>query len=349
MTGTSNLAAPVRQGDRRRFMRLCGGTVAMATGLQMLAACDDDVQGSEAVPVAAPPAPAATVAPYTPTDADRLNFVLQLYYLLGSYLQAGVDGKALPAALTGGSGAAGTVTGGRMVTLADPLLLSQLREVVADTVAQMGYLRRTLSGAATALPAIDISGGQSGPFQAITVAFRGPNTAPAPAPTNAPVFFDPYASEVDFLLGSLALSGIVVSAIADIARSISMAFAPQIVALASAAGARDAVLRAALYKVGLTEMERPEGERGDPTIFDRSRFMSDARDSYDSDRNQDEGIGDEGYANILSVDDDRNALRRTPEQALSVVYASASPKAGGAFFPNGVNGLIRTSGSNVLS
>ncbi len=349
MTGTSNNTAPMVHGDRRRFMRLAGGTAAMAAGLQLLSACDDDVQGSEAVPVANAPTPAATVAAYTPTDADRLNFVLQLHYLLGSYLQAAVNGTTLPAALTGGSGTAGTVTGGRRVALSDPLLLSQLQEIVTDTVAQLGYLRRILSGGATAMPAIDITGGQGGPFQAITVAFRGPNAAPTPASTGVPVFFDPYASPVDFLLGSIALSGVLVSAIADIVRSIGAAFVPGIVALASAAGARDAVLRAALFKLASAEMELAEGERGKPTIFDRSGFMSDARDSYDSDRNQDEGIGDNKYANILSADEDRNALRRTPEQALAVVYASASPKTSGAFFPNGVNGPVRTSGSNVLS
>lgn len=40
------------------------------------------------------------------------------------------------------------------------------------------------------------------------------------------------------------------------------------------------------------------------------------------------------------------AMRRIPEQALGILYASAASVSSGAFFPAGVNGTIRVSGAN---
>lgn len=332
-------------GGRRRFMRRVGEGAAMVAGLQMLAACKDDVVGAESVPTV-PIAAASPPPAYTASDTDRLNFALQLHYLLAAYLQAGVEGTTLAPALTAGSGTAGAVRGGARVTFGDPVLTAQMREVAENTVAHLTLLRRLAGNAVTAQPTIDISGGAGSPFEAIA---RNPRATPSPTPTPAPAAFDPYASETNFLLGAVALSSVVSTAMADTPRKLSAPLAAQITAMVSASGARDGVVRAALYKAAFAEDLLPEEERGDPTIYRLSYIFSDTRNSYDGAGNLDRGIGAPFYPDILAEDPDRNALRRTPEQALGVLYASAASVASGGFFPAGVNGAIRNSGANTLS
>jgi len=48
--------------------------------------------------------------------------------------------------------------------------------------------------------------------------------------------------------------------------------------------------------------------------------------------------------------DDGNwiALRRTPEEAFGILYASGTSASSGGFFPSGLNGLIKTSGNNIV-
>ncbi len=346
VTGTRTDRAEVNDG-RRRFMRRVGQGAAMVAGLQMVSACKDDVVGAEAVPTV--PRAAATPPPtYTASDTDRLNFALQLHYLLSAYLQAGVYGTILPSALATGTGAAGAVKGGTRMTFGDPVLTAQMREVANNTLAHLSLLRRLIGSDVTAQPAIDITGGAGSPFQAIA---RLSTTTPTPTPTPSPAAppFDPYTSEANFLLGAVALSAVVSSAMADMARRLATTLATQVTAMTSAAGARDAVVRAALYKAAFAEDLLPEDERGDPTLFGLADIFSNTRDAYDGSGDLDRGLGAPWYAEILPEDGDRNALRRTPEQALGVLYASAASVASGAFFPAGVNGAIRISGANSLS
>jgi hypothetical protein len=312
-------------------------------GLPLLSACKDDVVGAEAV--STPPVAVASPPPaYVATDTDRLNYALQLHYLLAAYLQAGVYGTALASTLTSGSGVAGDVRGGTRVTFDTATLAAQLREVADSTVAHLSLLRRLTGTTVTAQPAIDIRGGEGSPFQAIA---RVPNGTPAPATPATP--FDPYVSEVAFLQGAVALSAVVGSAMVDLPRRLSGSLPSQVIAMVSAGGARDGVVRVALYKAAFAEDALPEGQRGDPSVYKRSDDLSNARDRYDGDRDLDRGIGSSGYPDVLAEDPDHNALRRTPEQALGILFASAAPVTSGAFFPAGVNGMIRTSGANALS
>ncbi len=343
-TGRSTTGMADVNGGRRGFMRLCGGGAAMFAGLQMLSACKDDVVGAEAVPT--PPRAAATVpATYTATDADRVNFMLQIHYLLAAYLQAGVYGTTLSSALTTGSGAAGVVKGGARISFTDAILNAQLREVADLTVMHVSLLRRLAGGAVTAQPAIDITGGAGSPFQAIA---QRSGATPPPA-NETPLVFDPYSSPTNFLQGAVALSSIVAGAMVDVPRWLGDPLATQVTALVSASAAREGTVRAALYKVAFAELALPEDERGDPTIFDIASRLSDTRDFYDGSSNLDLAIGGDGWADILPEDADRNSMRRTPEQALGILYASAASTSSGAFFPAGVNGKIRTSGANVVS
>ena len=330
---------------RRHILGLLGGASVAAGGLALLSGCNDEIRDATSIPTPTPTATSTTAAPgaYTATNADWLNFTLQLHYLLAAYLQRSLDGTTLSASLTGGSGTAGQVRGAQAVAFTDQVLRTLAREVTTATVARIGLLRRTLGSAVTAQPVIDISGGQGSPFQAIA-AYSGPNATP---PTT---FFNPYASDKDYLLGAVALFAVATSAIPRIAALAGNEVRPVLGLICAGVAANDATLRNALfYRADQEPLTPPAGEK---TLFERANIMSDGRDQFDGPADLDQGVG--GFAgktdvnaNIGVTDANSIQLRRTPEQVLGVLYASASSVAAGAFFPAGINGTIRVSGLNV--
>jgi hypothetical protein len=278
-------------------------------------------------PQASASASATPPPTYSATDADRLNFALQLQYLLAAYLQQSLDGTTLDGtALTAGVGTRGTVSGGRPVAFTDAVLKASVREVTAATVARIAFLRRALGNAATAQPAINIAGGQGSPFQSITL-ITSPND---PAPKS---YFDPYGSEEDFLLGAAALFAVVSTATTDL----TWAFG------ATLQGAMSA------FVAGVVASDKlPDNS---PTLFARAAQMSNTRNYFDGPRSLDQDLGrfvnkDWIASNIMFKDNNWIMIRRTPEQALNVLYASQNVVSSGAFFPTGVNGTIRNSGAN---
>lgn len=336
-----NAIARTAEPSRRRFLRMAAGTSAVLGSLTILSACKDDVVGAESVPSPTPSASATVAVPptYTATDNDRLNFALQIHYLLANFLLRSLDGSSLSASLTSGSGASGTVTGGRPVGFTDPSLTAQVREVAAATVARIGYLRRILGSAVTAQPSLNISGGQSSPFQAT-----------ASTDTAAKVFFDPYASEKDFLLGAVALFAVATSVGPFLAWQMGQSLRGSFNAFSVGTAASDTIMRSALFLRASLEPRTPaEGEK---TLFTRANEMSVARNRLDGPLDLDQGVGNfSGSTNFspnLTISEENwIQIRRSPEQALGVLYASAASVPSGAFYPSGMNGLIKVSGANL--
>lgn len=333
---------------RRQMIRWFGTASVMAGGLALLEGCNDDVVGSENVKTPTPTASAsATATPtpppsYTATDNDRLNFMLQLHYLYGSYLVRGLTGGTLPAASTTGSGTAGGVSGGRAVTFTDNMTRATVGEVANAVLGRIGYLRRTLGGAVTAQPALNIAGGDKGPFDMI---------ARVPSDTPPASFFDPYSSQEDFLLGAVALSAVTMTASVDQSYQVSAGMLGAAGAFAAGVGASDGAIRNALYQRALLQARSLPATQ---ILFERSWRMAEARNRLDGPRNLDAGIGwfagDTDFGSVIQLRDGGNwvALRRTPEEALGILYASGSSVASGGFYPNGLNGLIKTSGINIV-
>jgi hypothetical protein len=340
--------AESQPGTRRNFFRMMGGVSAVASGLALLSACkDDDVVGSEAVVTPTPtssPTSGALPPPYTANDNDRLNFALQLHYLLSAYLHRGIAGNTLTAGLTTGAGTVGSVSGGRQVMFADRMMLSMMQEVMTATDGRIAYLRRTLGAAVTAQPAINIAGGQGSPFQAIARSVRGTPTAPT-------TFFDPYASENDFLLGATALFAVVSQATYDLTWYVAANLTAGMSAMANGLASSDAIVRNSLFIRADQDTRNPAA--GETNLFNRANDMAGGRDQYDGPREMDQGIGgfanaDWVSANVDVVGGNDILMRRTPEQALGILYASAASASSGAFFPAGVNGTIRISGANTF-
>ncbi|MGU3316824.1 ferritin-like domain-containing protein [Sphingomonas sp. M6A6_1c] len=329
---------------RRRVLALFGGASVAAGGLALLSGCNDEIRDATSIPTPTPTATAsATAAPgaYTATSADWLNFTLQVHYLLAAYLQRSLDGTVLSASLTSGSGAAGQVKGGQAVAFSDPTLKTLAREVAGATVARVGLLRRTLGSAVTAQPAIDISGGQGSAFQAIA-AYNG-----ASATANA---FNPYASDKDFLLGAVALFAVATSAITRVAALAGSDVRASLGVLSAGVAANDSTMRNALFY--RADLEPLKAAAGETSLFDRANAMSAGRDQFDGPSALDRGIGNfsgktDVNSNITIKDANWIQIRRTPEQALGVLYASASSVPSGGFFPAGINGTIHVSGANI--
>lgn len=330
-------------GSRRRFLALAGGASAMLGGLSLVSGCDDGVKGAENAVSATPTSTATPTLPptYTATDSDWLNFHLQVHYLLAAYLQRALDGGTIAANLTTGTGTAGSVSGGRQVAFSDTALVAAVREVQTATLGRIGWLRRTLGSAATAQPALNIAGGQGSPFQAIAVK---PTDAAA-----ATTFFDPYASEKDFLLGAVALFAVSASVASYSCALLGTTYRAAAGLLCAGIESSNAILRNATFV--RADQEPTPTDPATVTLFSRATVMSDARDSVDgaSDLDQNLGgfIGKTGVgSNVAVIDANGVAIRRTAEQALGVLYASVNSVSSGAFFPSGLNGTIRVSGAN---
>ena len=324
-------ASDARRDERRRFLRVAGSATALAGGLSLLSACGDDDDNEVS---AAPPTPAPTVSPAAVTDVDILNFALQLEYLEAQFYSYAAFGTPLPAGQLTGTGTAGAVvTGGsagpRQVAFTDQVVAQYAREIAADEIAHVAFLRRTLGTAAVAQPAINISGDATGAF---TAAARAAGVVPATGT------FDPYSSDEFFLLGAYIFEDVGVTAYKGAAPLISNK-----AILEASAG----ILAAEAYHAGLVRTILYRKGVDTPLLRTAAGQISDARDSLDGSSDLDQGIvGDANVSNIVPVDANAIAFSRTTGQVLNIVYLNRASVTAGGFFPAGLNGNLRTSAAN---
>jgi hypothetical protein len=285
--------------ERRRFGRralLAATTGAAAVGALGAAGLARD-------------AAAATAAV---TDADILNFALNLEYLEAEFYLRAALGRGLAAGDTGGSGTPGHVMGGRKVPFRTRAIREYALEIADDEEKHVRFLRGALGGAAVARPAIDLD-------RAFTAAARAAGLV-GPAQR-----FDAFANERNFLLAAFLFEDVGVTAYKGAAPLISDKGV-----LEAAAG----LLAVEAYHAG--EIRTVLGALG---LAREARALSDARDALDGPgADKDQGIRRSGKANIVPTDDNGLAFSRSTGEVLSIVYLGGAGS--GGFFPNGVNGLI---------
>ena len=253
----------------------------------------------------------SAVAAAAVTDADILNFALNLEYLEAEFYLRAAFGRGLAPGDVGGSGTAGMVIGGRRVPFQTSAIREYAQEIARDEENHVQFLRVALGGAAVARPAISLD-------DAFTAAARAAGLV---GPRQR---FDAFANEQNFLLAAFIFEDVGVTAYKGAARLISDKDILEAAAGLLAVEAYHAgEIRTLLFGAGL---------------FKEARAISDARDSLDGAGDKDQGTGRPAAANIVPTDENGLAYSRSAAEVLSIVYLGGSGS--GGFFPNGLNGTI---------
>lgn len=133
-----------RRSSLQRLGSLLVGTGALGASL-MLPACgddDDDNGGGNG----------------GPSDADILNFALNLEYLEAEFYSYATRGRGIDDGLTGAGRNHGPTTGpDNPVPFQDPVVRAVAEELYEDEVDHVRYLREQLGSAAVVKPAIDLT------------------------------------------------------------------------------------------------------------------------------------------------------------------------------------------------
>ena len=258
-------------------------------------------------------------------DADILNFALNLEYLEAEFYVYGVTGEGITerGVDTNGSGQRGPtiVKNDARVRFNSPLVRQFALELAVDELKHVIYLRALLNrGGATpvAKPTIDI--------------LNSFNTAAQAAGLGNS--FDPYANDVNFLLGSYIFEDVGVTAYHGAAPLINNK-----AILDAAAG----VLAIEAYHAGALRVLLYQQGQGQATqaISALRRSASGQFDDY----GVAQGALNQGPAGntsiVLASPSIATAFSRSVRQVLNVVYLSGNNTSSGGFFPNGVNGPLQ--------
>jgi hypothetical protein len=299
-----------RRENRRDFFKSIGGVAALMGG---------------AAAVGGIGSPAGAQA--APTDADVLNFALNLEYLEAQFYFFAVFGEGLPSSILGGAGTRGNVRGGRRVNFSDPIVARFAREIALDERAHVEFLRTAIGASAVAQPEIDISSDPNGSFSA---------AARAAGLIGAGQSFDPYANDENFLLGAFIFEDVGVTAYKGAAPLITnKTFLEASAGILAVEAYHAAMIRTTIFQKGVEGMA---------SLIDASERISNARDSLDDPTDKDQGVAPRGNAsNIAPLDDNGIAFSRPAADVLNIVYLTSQAANQGGFFPNGVNGTIRAS------
>jgi Ferritin-like domain len=322
---------------RRSFMARSGAAAAAA----VVAGC-----GGSSTPAPTPtPTPTPTPSPVTLTDADYLNFALNLEYLEAEFYLRAATGSGLSAADTGNATTTVVVPSTTMVPSLTTAQQNYIYEIAQNELDHVRFLRSALGASAVSRPNLDLMNSFNG---AASLAGIGST-------------FNPFASYEAFLVGAFVFEDVGVTAYHGAAGLLTsktnLAAASSILAVEAyhAAEIRTLLIADSIATATTTStMVTPN-----PTYVGYANSISKLRGTL--------GGGNEttltplpAYAvpfvptaytpasSIVAADSTNSiCYARSTDQVLHIVYAS-NPGAGvkgGGFFPNGMNGNISVTAS----
>lgn len=258
----------------------------------------------------------------TITDADILNFALNLEFLEAQYYTLATTGTTIDVAAgistKGGDGSAGgsvTVRANPKVTFSDTFTQDFAMEVAMDEQNHVKFLQTNLSTSAVAMPNIDLMNS----FNALAQA-AGLGSS-----------FDPFASQTNFLLGAFIFEDVGVTAYQGAAPAISnKTYLDKAVGIHNVEAYHAASIRTRIFQAGSSAMQA-------------SQMIAMTRAKLDGSNNDDMGVSvdSNGAATIVDADATARTYARTTSQVLSIVYGGGAAGKGGAFFPSALNGTIK--------
>jgi len=328
--------------SRRSFLAGAGAVAATAA----VAGCSDNSSTNNSTP------PSGGGSTYT--DADVLNFALNLEYLEAQFYVYAATGSGLASADTAapsgytGSYTEGTVTVGSAAAVAGLTSAQQdiVNEIAFEEQTHVQFLRKALGAAAVPMPSIDLS-------------FFGPLAVAATITTNATGAgsFNPFSSFDYFLVGAFIFEDVGVTAYSGAAP------------LISAAGVASGYLTAA---AGILAVEAYHAGYIRTSLTGRAIAAAAASTSYPylaaanlvenlratlTVGNSSAPSTDNSVETLLTLPAnlttpssivaasaaDAVGFARTVDQVLHIVYGSPTVGvAKGGFFPNGVNSIFAT-------
>ena len=280
---------------RRNFMAGVGSAAALTA-----VGCNSTFQ-----PQPTPPTPPTSNF----TDADYLNFALNLEYLEASYYLIAATGTGLSASDSGTG--AGAVTGGAQVPFTSGIQQEYAYEIAQDELNHVRFLRSALGSAAVSAPAIDLVNS----FNAAAMA-AGIGSA-----------FNPFTDFNSFLVGAFVFEDVGVTAYHGAAPLLTnktyLGAAAGIMAVEAyhAAEVRTLILKAGATYVGyanqISALRATLGGGNETTLSSTTVVAADPSTAI--------------------------AYSRTTSQVLNIVYASPNGNVmSGGFFPSGLNGNIKS-------
>jgi hypothetical protein len=258
---------------------------------------------------------AASAAPQI-SDGAILNFALNLEYLEAEFYNIAAFGTGLSNKLTGGKGKKGGVVGGSAVPFKTQAIANYAREIAIDELDHVKFLRKALGSAKVARPAIDLQNSFTAAATAAGLIQPGQT-------------FNPFLDEDSFLLAAFIFEDVGVTAYKGAAPLITNKTYLEAAAGILAVEAYHAgIVRTALYQKGL---------------YEAAQKISDARDSLDGKKDDDQGIGNAQVANLVPTDKNGIAYSRDPFAVHNIAYLTTKAKGRGGFFPKGTNGELTRS------
>jgi hypothetical protein len=259
-----------------------------------------------------------TTAPTTPssptlTDADYLNFALNLEYLEAEFYLRAATGNGLSEADTGN--ATSKTAGGTQVPGLTTIQSEYIYEIAQNELDHVRFLRSALASSAVAAPAIDLTNS----FNALAMAAGLGST------------FDPFSSYATFLIGAFIFEDVGVTAYHGAAKLLTSKTNLTAAAEIHAVEAYHAAsIRAQIVLAG-------------SSLITTANAVESVRASL--------GGGNEttlSATGIVAADPTTSiGFERTTDQVLHIVYGTGNGAGvkSGVFFPSGLNGNISVTNS----